>query len=99
MKKASATVIYDSVNHMIYNLTINHKMNLINMIHYDLNKNPKPYKYRNFKDLYQTVLDFARNNGFYYGSYKQFGTIFYDVSWIDINNPTIINKYGFNKGE
>ena len=47
--------------------------------------------------MYETILNFARNNGFYYGRYKEFGAIWYDVSWIDINNPVKIEKYGFRK--
>ena len=97
MKKASATVIYDSVSNQIYNLTINHNGEYINLIHYDLNKSPQPYKYETFQGLYETILNFARNNGYYYGRYQAFGSTWYDIQWIDLNNPTIISKYGYKE--
>jgi len=99
MKKASATVIFDSKTNQIYNLTIKHKLAYINFIHYDMQAQPKPYKYPSFHELYQTVLNQAKVNGFYYDSYTAFNAIWYDIAWIDINNPTLINKYGFKKGE
>lgn len=99
MKKASAIVVYNPVSNQIYNLTINHKGNLINMIHYELNGRIQPYKYGSFKEVYETVLSFAKNNGFYYGKYEQFGMEWFDIAWIDISNPAIVNKYGYRRNE
>ena len=94
MKKATATVIYK--NNMIYNLTVNHKNAIIPLVRYDLNDNPKPYKYACFNDLYKAVLNLLKNNGFYTGFYTQFGRQWYDIQFINLENPVVIEKFGFN---
>ncbi len=98
MKKASAIVLYDAKSNQIYNLTINHNGNIIPLINYSESK-VTPYKYKTFNEMYKCVLNFAKNNNFYYGRYKEFGSIWFDVSWIDINNPTKIQKFAFKEGE
>lgn len=96
MKKASAIVLYNAQTRQIFNLTINHNGSLIPLIDYSKEK-VQPYCYKSFMAMYETILNFARNNGFYYGKYNEFGAIWYDVSWIDINNPVKIEKFGFRK--
>lgn len=96
MKKASATVIYKPETGQIYNLTLNHGGNLINLIHYDVNHGPQPYKYPYFSEVYRTVLSFTKQNGFYLGRYKNFGLTWYDIQWIDISNPTFVKKHGYD---
>ena len=98
MKKASGTVLYKRSTNQIQYLAINHKNNLIPMINYSVEK-VQPYKYKTFNDMYKTVLNFAKNNGFYYASYKEFNRIFYDIQWIDTENPCKIEKFGFNAEE
>lgn len=99
MKKASAICIYDPGTNQIYNLTINHNMNCIPLIQYKASEKINPYKYNNFNEVYETVLTIARNNGYYYSNYNEFGLTWYDIQWIDINNPTSINKYGYRRNE
>ena len=94
MKKASATVLYKGSTNQIYYLALNYKNNLIPMINYSREK-VQPYKYPTFNAMYKTVLNFAKNNGFYYASYKEFNCTWYDIQWIDIENPEKIEKYGF----
>lgn len=94
MKKASATVIYNGKSNQLYNLTINHAGNMITLVTYE-NEKAKPYVYSSFQDLYKSVLQIAKNNGFYFGKYNQFNADFYDVAWIDCNNPYAVNKYGY----
>lgn len=112
MRKASATVIYKAEPRMlpdntsitiynIYNLTINYKNNNITLIQYNADTNkttPAPYDYNNFYGMYETVLNIAKNNGFYFGSYEEFGLDWFDVQWISTEDPWNIRKYGYNKG-
>lgn len=95
MQKANAIVIYDGKTNQLYNLTVNHKGNNITLVSYENEKTVKPYKYENFQLLYKSILQIAKNNNFYFSKYNQFGAVFYDVSWIDINNPAGIKKYGY----
>ena len=92
MKKASATVIYK--DNMIYNLTVNHKNSIIPLVRYNLKDSPKPYKYTCFNDLYKAVLSILKNNGFYTGFYTQFGQRWYDIQFINLDNPVEIEKFG-----
>ena len=98
MYKASAIVLYNAKTNQIHNLTINHKGTYITMIDYSKEK-VQPYCYKSFMGLYQTILNFAKNNGFYYGKYNQFDSTWYDIAFIDINNPYKVEKYGFRKEE
>lgn len=92
MRKATATVIYK--DNMLYNLTVNHKSNITPLVRYDLNDSPKPYKYTCFNDLYKAVLNILKNNEFYTGFYTQFGRKWYDIQFINLNNPVNIEKFG-----
>lgn len=92
MRKATAKVIYK--DNMLYNLTVNHKSIITPLVRYDLNDSPKPYKYTCFNDLYKAVLNILKNNGFYTGFYTQFGRKWYDIQFINLNNPVIIEKFG-----
>ena len=94
MQRVSATVIYK--DGMIYNLTVNHKGTQIPLIRYDL-RGVKPYKHPDFDSMYVTVLQFIKMSNFYCSHVKQFGAKWYDIMWIDLDNPTMINKYGLTK--
>ena len=92
MKKVTATVIYK--DNMLYNLTVVHKNAIIPLVRYSLEKDTKPYKYTCFNDLYKSVLNILKNNGFYTGFYTQFGRKWYDIQFINLNNPVNIEKFG-----
>lgn len=97
MRKASAIVLYNAQTKQVYNLTIKHKGDLIPMVIDGTKDRTQPYCYESFTELYQAILNVAKHNGFYYDSYSAFGANWYDISWIDINNPVTIAKYGFRK--
>lgn len=81
MKKASAIVLYDAKSNQIYNLTINHNGNIIPLINYSESK-VTPYKYKTFNEMYKCVLNFAKNNNFYYEDIKNlvlFGLMFHGL--------------------
>lgn len=94
MKKVTATVIYK--DNMLYNLTVVHKNAIIPLVRYSLEKDTKPYKYTCFNDLYKSVLNILKNNNFYCGFYNQFGRRWYDIQFINLENPVVIEKFGFN---
>lgn len=95
MKKASATVIYDSKTNKIYNFTINYKGALIPLIRYKPKEQMHIYSYESFQRMYKSVINIAKVNGFYFGKYIEFGVEWYNIEWIDINNQYEINKHSY----
>ena len=90
MIKVSATVIYK--DNWIYNLTVNHKGKLTALIAYD-----ETDVNRNFQTMYKSVLNILKNNNFYCGYYEEFGKRWYDIQFINLDNPVEINKFGIDK--
>lgn len=83
MRKVSATVIYK--DNTLYNLTVNHKGVLIPLV---------AYEKRTFQTMYKSVLNILKNNNFYCGYYEQFGRRWYDIQFINLENPVNIEKFG-----
>ena len=97
MKKVVCTVIYRKSTNQIYNLTVNYKGSLTPLVRYYDGENPPPYKYQYFNDMYKSVLNILKNNNMYVGKYNEFNTIWYDIQWIDIDNPCTIHKYAYTE--
>ena len=91
MRKASATVICKE--NRIYNLSINYKGSHTRLVQYMLNDKVRPYKHNNFIDMYYSVLSILKSNGYYVDRYIEFNRVFFDIMWIDLDNPTITSKY------
>lgn len=70
---------------VIYNLTVNHKGVLIPLV---------AYEKRTFQTMYKSVLNILKNNNFYCGHYEQFGRRWYDIQFINLENPVNIEKFG-----
>ena len=92
MRKVSATVIYK--DNTLYNLTVNHKGVLIPLVAYDEISVKHPYEKRTFQTMYKSVLNILKNNNFYCGYYEQFGRRWYDIQFINLENPVNIEKFG-----
>ena len=92
MRKVSATVIYK--DNTLYNLTVNRKGVLIPLIAYDETSVKHPYEKRTFQTMYKSVLNILKNNNFYCGYYEQFGRRWYDIQFINLENPVNIEKFG-----
>ena len=97
MRKCTATVIYK--DNRIYNLTVNYKGSLTPLVRYDLDDREKPYEYESLKDLYESVLKILKNNGYYTSSYNEFNLKWYDIQFINLRNPTRIEKSGLFEEE
>lgn len=92
MRKVSATVIYK--DNTLYNLTVNHKGDLIPLVAYDEISVKHPYKKRTFQTMYKSVLNILKNNNFYCAYYEQFGRRWYDIQFINLESPVNIEKFG-----
>lgn len=58
MRKVSATVIYK--DNTLYNLTVNHKGDLIPLVAYDETSVKHPYEKRTFQTMYKSVLNILK---------------------------------------
>lgn len=96
MRKAIVTVIYDAKTNYLFNITVNPlrggKITLLNAKMTN-NKLEPAYKDATFKSAYHSALNIIKNNGFYCNSWRDFGATFYEINWIDINNPTEVHYY------
>ena len=103
MKKAVGTVIYKSSTNQTYNITVTTQKGIkITLLQYNLTQKEKPYCYSCFNDLYKSVLTIAKNNNFYFDTLdlfgeKENGRAWYNIQWIDLDNPCYINRYSYNK--
>ena len=41
-------------------------------------------------------VNILKNNNFYCGYYELFGRRWYDIQFINLENPVVIDKFGFN---
>ena len=88
MKKVSATVIYR--DNTIYNLTVNHKGNLTQLV-----TNDSANSNGSFQDMYKRVLNTLKNNNLYCGYYDVFNRRWYDIQFINLDSPFTIDKIGY----
>lgn len=95
MKKVSATVLYK--DNIIYNMTVNHKGALIPLVRYDETNIKHPREKRTFQEMYGSVLNILKNNGFYVGYFIAFNAKFYDIQFININNPVEIETMAYKE--
>ena len=81
----------------MFSLTANHQGNLIPLVSYWKEKSVQPHKYDDFQDMYTSILNILKNNNFYVGKYVEFNAIWYDIQWIDMDNPIRVDKFAYLK--
>lgn len=102
MKKVVATCIYSEHWEdgprvfQCWNFTVNHNGNNITLVEYQFGA--KPYEYRKFNDLYKSLLNILKNNGYYTQVSSEFGLDFYNIQFIKLGTATI-SKYGYTREE
>lgn len=94
MKKCVATALYK--DNQLYNLTVNYKGSITPLVCYSPNDQIKPYKYDSFTDMYTSILTVLRVNGYYCKSWLDFGALWFDIQFINIENPFIVNIYPYS---
>ena len=92
MKKVSATVVYK--DNQIYNLTVNHCGVLVCLALHDKTSVKGSNEKTTFQSLYKTVLKILKNNNYYCSYYEEFGVRWYDIQFINLENPVEIEKFG-----
>lgn len=94
MKTASATCVYHGTT--IYNLTVNHKGELITLIRHKESDSSAP-DYNSFKDMYRAILNLLRVNNFRVKYIEAFNSRWYDIQFIDELNPTLIETFSIKE--
>ena len=81
MKKCTCTVIYRYVkkHYEILNITVKHKNENIPL--YAANE-----QYRFFDEMYSAVLEILKANNFCVHTWEMFGSTWYDIDFIDVDN-------------
>ena len=82
--------------YQVWNFTVNHNGNSIPLVTYNLDCGPEPYKYHTFNDLYGSLINILKNNGFYTQVSSEFGRDFYNISFIEYGKVGI-SKFGYEK--
>lgn len=97
MRKCTASVIYScnlkAEEYQIYSLAVTYKGHLFNLLRYDKEAKPEPYKYNSFERMYESVLNIMKNNHFYPGFYREFDRRWYDIQWINMYD-FVVDQYG-----
>ena len=93
MRKVTATVIYK--DNQIYNLTVNYCGVLVCLALHETVKKGSNEK-RTFNSLYKTVLKILKNNNYYCNYQEEFGVRWYDIQFINLENPKKKKKFGIN---
>lgn len=102
MRKVVATCIYSKEGtngfgrrgFACWNFTVNHKGNNVTLVQYTPDIGPQPYMYLSFNDLYASLLNILKNNGYCTQVYTEFGRDFYNIQFIKLGT-TVISKYGY----
>lgn len=90
MRKVTATVIYK--NNEIYNLTVNYCGVLVCLALHDETSAKCSNEKRTFQSLYKKVLKILKNNN-YCNYSEEFGLRWYDIQFINLENPVEIEKF------
>lgn len=101
MRKVVATCIYskDVEGFRCWNFTANtvsYGGNNITLVQYTPGDSPVPYAYADFNDLYASLLNILKQNGFYTQVSSEFGRDFYNIQFIELGTA-VVSKYGYTR--
>ena len=60
---------------------------IITLATYDEIDAKHPYPYKDFYEFYTMILSWLKNNNLTPYKWNEFGCDFYNIIWIDVNNP------------
>lgn len=91
MKNANvATVIFQtSKEYKVYSLCVNTQDSLIKLV-----PTSEPKTYGSLNGMYEAVIRILNANHYTVHKWNEFGTTFYNIQFIDLDNPTQVNRYG-----
>ena len=93
MKTVKAICIYK--DNRVYNFTAQLKDSNVTLIHYDLEDTKiTPCYHDTFEDLYKDLLGVLKSNDMRCNYYEEFNKKWYDISFINLDNPTEVSRHG-----
>ena len=97
MKTVTAICVYDSVINTIYNLSFIHGENIIPIVYAGSGKRPS---FNYLIEIQRHILNVAKDNNMRVKCYDiSPNVIMYDIKYINISNPGLINRYYVSKSE
>lgn len=100
MRKCTVLVIYNTKPYYnVYELkVIDTKGNIITLATYDEIDAKYPYPHKDFQEFYTMIIRWLKNNNFTPYRNNDFEIDFYNIIWLDVNNPkTTIHRIGYRK--
>lgn len=96
MRKVNAIAVLDRENNICYSLAFRLcNGTTIQMRPYATRGNA--FGYKDFDQLYELILRLAKNNDFRIEKFHDFEQDWYDIQFIDINNPAqSISRYAYH---
>lgn len=91
MKKCTAVVTYDSTTNHIINIGLSDTKGLL------VNLQFSELKKKCFQDIYASVLKILKNNNYYVEKWIDLDAVWYNVAWLDINDPYRLKRYPYLK--
>ena len=92
MRKVTAICIYR--DNRVYNLTVHSKYSITTLIqHHPEDTTLTPRHHDTFEEMYTYVLEVLKSNNMYCGKHTDFERDFYDIAFINLDNPTEVNSY------
>lgn len=95
MTQVSAICIYK--DNRVFNLSALFNKTTVPLIHHTLEDTPP--RHNTFGELYEYVLEVLESNNMCCDHYTEFNAEWYDISFIDIDNPTVVSKHCICRGE
>lgn len=106
MRLVTATVIYKEVPDptfgfacygIVHLSVVTREGHLITLVQQSEENMNFPITYCGLHDLIKAVLKILKNNDFYTKSYMQFRGTWYDIQYIDYDNPCKVCRYPYQK--
>lgn len=87
MQKVTAICLHKGYQKIVNFSVVKSNGDLVQLI----SDNPEnlAHKYTHFLDMYKDLLSILKQNGFYVAHWKDFGTDFYSINFIDVDNANM----------
>ena len=99
MRMVTAIALYKKSTKQLFNLSVVTTNGITSLIRYNPNEPIEPYKYNDLNDMYRDILSIIKQNNYYVRQFKDFRANWFNIQWIDIENPIEVKIYPYFKKE
>ena len=93
MRKVSLVVIHENYHRIVSVNARTFSGEVFSLVYRD----SLSHEYDSFNELYKSLLKIAKNNHLYIGFYESFGRKVYDIQFINVHNPALIEQFGLRE--